>query len=75
MQNSSHSGKQHQYNFVIFLGLGRFAESFYNGNLSLKAVNIEQRNMEDIIRKLEYYDPKKKNTEHKKQQLVNAKEL
>ena len=75
IQNSSHSGKQHQYNFVIFLGLGRFAESFYNGNLSLKAVNIEQRNMEDIIRKLEYYDPKKKNTEHKKQQLVNAKEL
>ena len=60
IQNSSHSGKQHQYNFAIFLGLGRFAENFYNGNLSLKAANIEQKNMEDIIRKLEYYDPKKK---------------
>ena len=60
IQNSSYSGKKHQYNFAIFLGLGRFAENFYNGNLSLKAANIEQKNMEDIIRKLEYYDPKKK---------------
>ena len=45
------SGKQYNYNFTIFLGLGYFAENIYNGNLSLKATKIKQRNMEDVIRK------------------------
>ena len=45
------SGKQHHYNFTIFLLLGTFAENIYNGNLSLKIPKIKQRNMEDMIRK------------------------
>ena len=39
------SSKQHNYNFTIFFGLRSFAESIYNGNLSLNAAKIEQRNM------------------------------
>ena len=53
------SGKQHHYNFTIFLGLVTFAEDIYDVNLSLKAAKIKQRNMEDMIRKLEDYNPNK----------------
>ena len=53
------SAKQHYYSFTIFLGLESFAENIYNGNLLSKAAKIKQRNMEDIIRKLDYYNPSK----------------
>ena len=59
------SGKQHHYNFTIFLGLGSFAENIYNDNLSLKAAKIKQRNMEDMIKKLEEIQIVK-NTKQKK---------
>ena len=39
------SSKRHNYKFTIFFGLQSFAESIYNGNLSLNAAKIEQRNM------------------------------
>ena len=53
------SGK-HRYDFTIFLNLKTFAESIYDSNLSLKATKIKQRNMEDMIVKLDYYNPTKK---------------
>ena len=52
------SGK-HQYNFTIFLDLKPFAESLYNASLSLKVAKLKQRDMEDTITRLEYYNPKK----------------
>ena len=64
------SGKQYHYNFTIFLGLGIFAENIYNDNLSLKAVKIKQRNMEDMIRFLECYKTYRK---QQKSTLLNAK--
>ena len=48
---------EHYHNFTIFLSLENFAENIYNGNLSLKAAKIKQRNMEDMIRKLDSYNP------------------
>ena len=60
------SSKQHNYNFTIFWGFGSFAENIYNGNLSLKAAPIKQRNMEDMIETLENYNQIVKNTKHKK---------
>ena len=50
------SGKQHNYNISIFLGEGTFAENIYNGNISLKAAKIKQRNMEYKIKRLENYN-------------------
>ena len=54
------SALAHNYNFTIFLGFGRFAENIYNGNLSLKAAKIKQRNMEYMIKRSENYNPKSK---------------
>ena len=47
----------HYHNFTIFLGLEDFAENIYFGALSLKAAKIQQRCMEDMIKKLENYRP------------------
>ena len=67
------SGK-HQYNFTIFLDLKTFVESLYNGNLSLKAAKIKQRNIEDMIAKLECYNPKKEKFKTQKESvLLNAR--
>ena len=41
----------HKYNFTILLDLKTFAESLYNGSISLKAAKIKLRNMEDMITK------------------------
>ena len=43
------SSSKHQYNFTIFLDLKTFAESLYNGSLSLKVAKLKQRDMEDRI--------------------------
>ena len=43
------SSSKHQYNFTIFLVLKTFAESLYNGSLSLKVAKLKQRDMEDRI--------------------------
>ena len=51
------SGKQHHCN--ILLALEIFAESIFNGNLSFKAVKVKQRNIQDVIRKVEDYNPNK----------------
>ena len=41
------SSIKHQYNLTIFLNLKTFAESLYNGSLSLKVSKLKQRDMED----------------------------
>ena len=69
------SEKQYHYNFIIFLGLGNFAGDIYNGNLSLNAAKIKQRNMEDMIRKLEYYRPSGEKYKIQTSTLLNAKEF
>ena len=70
------SGKQHVHIFTIFLNLGNFAGSAYNGKLSLKAAKIEQKNMEDMMRKLENPNPKSEKYKTKKAStLLNAKEF
>ena len=53
------SGK-HRYDFTIFLNLKTFADSIYDSNFLLKAAKVKQRNMEDMIVKLDYYNPTKK---------------
>ena len=70
------SGKEHNYNYIIFLGLGNFAENIYHGNLSLKAAKIKQRNMENKNKRLENYNPKSE--KYKTQEtstLLNTKEV
>ena len=70
------SGKQHHYNSTIFSGLWSFAENIYNSNLSLKAAKIRQRNMEDMIRKLQYCRPSgEKCKTEKTSTFLNAKEF
>ena len=54
------SSIKHYYNFTIFLDFKTFAESLYNGSISLEVAKLKQRNMEYIIIKLEDYKPKKK---------------
>ena len=53
------SGK-HRYDFTIFLNLKTFADSIYDSNFLLKAAKVKQRSMEDMIVKLDYYNPTKK---------------
>ena len=50
---------KHHYSFTIFLSLGNLDENIYNGNLPLKFAKIKQKNMENIIRSLENYNPQK----------------
>ena len=69
------SEKQYHYNFTIFLGLGNFAGNIYNGNLSLNEAKIKQRNMEDMIRKLEYYRASGEKYKIQTSTLLNAKEF
>ena len=45
-----------QCNFTILLSLKSFAESIYNGSISLKATKIKQESIEDEINKLYYYN-------------------
>ena len=52
------SSAKHHYDFTINLDLKTFAESLYNGNLSLKVAKLKQRNMEFEIDKLDDYNPK-----------------
>ena len=66
------SSTKHHYNFTIFLDLKAFVESLYNGSLSLKIAKLKQRNMEHMITRLEYYNPKKN---YKKIVLPNAIEF
>ena len=65
-------GSEKQYHY---LGLGNFAGIIYNGNLSLNAAKIKQRNMEDMIRKLEYYRPSGEKYKIQTSTLLNAKEF
>ena len=68
-------GKYH-YNFTIFLSLGNFLENIYNGKLSLEATKIKQRNMENMIRKLNYYNPnKEKYKTEKTNTLLNVRKF
>ena len=70
------SSVKHHYNFTIYLDLKTFAESLYNGNLSLKAAKLKQRNMEDEIDRLEDYNPEKeKIITQRDNVLPNAKEF
>ena len=48
------SSAKHHYDFTIFLNLKTFAESLYNGSLSLEVAKLKQRNMEDMITRLEH---------------------
>ena len=52
------SGKLH-YNFTVYLNLGSFAGSIYIGSLLRKAAKIKRKDMENILRKLDEYSPKK----------------
>ena len=66
----------HKYNLTIFLDLKTFAGSLYNGSLSLKAAKIKQRNMEDMITKLDYYSPKKEKYKTQRENILyNAREF
>ena len=69
------SGK-HQYNFTIALDLKSLAESIYNSNFSLEVVKVKQRNMDDVITRLEDYNPKKeKYKTQKTSTFLNAREF
>ena len=65
---------RHRYNFTIFLDLKTFAESIYDDNLSLEAAKIKQRNTENIIEKLDEYNPKIKEYKIKRKILYIMKE-
>ena len=70
------SSTKHHYNFTIFLDLKTFAERLYNGSLSLQAAKLKQRNMEDMIIRLEYYKPNKHEIRAQTDSvLLNAKEF
>ena len=56
---STGSSAKHRYNFTIFLDLKTFAESLYNGSVSLEVAKLKKRNMENEIERLEDYNPKK----------------
>ena len=70
------SSAKHHYNFTIYLDLKTFAESLYNGNLSLKVAKLKQRNIEIEIDRLKTYNPMKdKIVTQSDIVLSNAKEL
>ena len=72
---SNGSGKDY-YNFTIFLSLGSSAESIYNGSLSLKAAKIKEKDLENMLIKLDEYSPnKEKYKTLKTSTLLNAREL
>ena len=54
------------------LDLDSFAENIYNGNLSLKAAKIRQKNMEDMIIKSDKYNPGKEKYNTKNNKYCNA---
>ena len=69
------SGK-HQYNFTIILDLKTFAESIYNGILSLEAAEIKHRNMKDMIKRLDEYNTKREIFKAQREStLLNAKDF
>ena len=69
-------GKQHVHNFTIFLNLGNFAESIYNSKPSPKTGKNKQKNMEDMMRKLENLNPNsEKYKAQKASTILNAKEF
>ena len=41
------------------MSLGSFAESIYNGIIPLKATKIKEKDMENLLIKLDEYSPKK----------------
>ena len=68
------SSAKHHYNFTIYLDLKTFAESLYNGNLSLKVAKLKQRNMGYEIDRLEDYNPKKEKIKTQRDNVfLNAK--
>ena len=69
------SSAKHHYNFTIFLDLRTFAESLYNGSLSLKDAKNKQRNMEFEIDRLTSYGPGRNIRSQKDKVLSNAREL
>ena len=70
---SNGSGKDY-YNFTIFLSLGSSAESIYNGSLSLKAAKIKEKDLENMLIKLDEYSPnKEKYKTLKTSTLLNAR--
>ena len=69
------SGK-HQYNFTIILDSKTFAESIYTGILSLEAAEVKQRNMKDMIKRLDEYNTKKEKFKAQRESaLLNAKDF
>ena len=66
---------------IVCIGSGNitlptFTESIYNSSLSLEAAKIKQRNMEDMIRKLDEYDlEKEKFRAQRESTLLNGKEF
>ena len=54
------------------LDLDSFAENIYNGNLSIKAAKIRQKNMEDMIIKSDKYNPGKEKYNIKNNKYCNA---
>ena len=69
------SSAKHHYNFTIFLDLRTFAESLYNGSLSLKDAKNKQRNMEFEIDRLTSYGPGRNIRSQKDKVPSNAREL
>ena len=70
---SNGSGKDY-YNFTIFLSLGSSAESIYNGSLSVKAAKIKEKDLENMLIKLDEYSPnKEKYKTLKTSTLLNAR--
>ena len=41
------------------MSLGSFAESIYNGIIPIKATKIKEKDMENLLIKLDEYSPKK----------------
>ena len=61
---------------ALILDLKLFANSIYNGSLSLEAAKIKERNMKDMIRRLDEYKPKSEKFKAQKEStLLNAREF
>ena len=67
---------KHRYNFTIFLNLKTFGDSIYEVNLSLRAAKLKQRNMENLIARLDCYAPTNKEyVAQRKSIFDNAREF
>ena len=49
----------HHYNFTNYMSLGNFAEIIYHSNIPINSAKNRQRDIKEMIRSLENYNPNK----------------